>query len=607
MCAGNFAGWKATRTHRRVDRDRDRYTVTLRDPKTSLVVTCLATEYRDYPTVEWTLQFRNEGTRVSPILEAIKPLDVAFMRSKKGPFEFHSNTGDSAVIESYEPHVEPMRPGHALHFASVGGRPTNGAYPYWNLEGPAEGTIVVLSWGGQWAADIASDASGTVRVSGGQELAHFALEPGEGVSSPMGLVQFYQGDWLRGQNIWRRWMRAHNTPHFGGEPQGPMYYMNANGFFPGYRSSIKDETYFLQKFVAEGLPVGYWDLDAGWYPCDRIGWPETGTWDPDPTRFPNGIKPLSDILHQNNAKLILWFEPERVYSGTWLAINHPDWIYGGANGGLLKLGQPAARDWVTHKVSAMVDSQGIDVYRQDFNIDPLGYWRSADTPDRQGIAEIRHVEAYYRFWDDLHRSHPQLLIDTCASGGRRNNLETLRRSVPILRSDYTQEPIGCQGQTYGLSLWVPLAGTGVFPKDKYLARSCMAPIFGMAYDVREKGNDWERMRRMYADWKRLAPFMLADYWPLTAYSRADDAWIGWEWNRPESGDGMIQMFRRPSAKDPSRLVKLRGLIANSRYELQDLDSNKTFRFTGRTLMDKGVELTIPDAPGAGLWSFAKAR
>jgi alpha-galactosidase len=44
--------------------------------------------------------------------------------------------------------------------------------------------------------------------------------------------------------------------------------------------------------------------------------------------------------------------------------------------------------------------------------------------------------------DELRRRHPNMLIDSCASGGRRNDLETLRRAVPLLRSDYIMEPVG---------------------------------------------------------------------------------------------------------------------------------------------------------------------
>ena len=118
------------------------------------------------------------------------------------------------------------------------------------------------------------------------------------------------------------------------------------------------------------------------------------------------------------------------------------------------------RKWLTEHVDRLLNEQGIDLYRQDFNMDPLGYWRGADSPDRQGISEIKHVTGYLAYWDELRRRHPKMLIDSCASGGRRNDLETMRRAVPLWRSDYAFEAIGHQCMMYGLSLWLPFHGTG---------------------------------------------------------------------------------------------------------------------------------------------------
>jgi alpha-galactosidase len=89
-------------------------------------------------------------------------------------------------------------------------------------------------------------------------------------------------------------------------------------------------------------------------------------------------------------------------------------------------------------------------------MEPLTYWRSADAPARQGITELRHVTGYLAYWDELRRRHPDMLIDSCASGGRRNDLETMRRAVPLWRSDYAYEATGHQCMMYGLSLWLPL-------------------------------------------------------------------------------------------------------------------------------------------------------
>jgi len=109
-----------------------------------------------------------------------------------------------------------------------------------------------------------------------------------------------------------------------------------------------------------------------------------------------------------------------------------------------------------------------------FNMDPLPYWQAADAPNRQGMSEIRHIEGLYAFWDELLKRHPDLLIDNCASGGRRIDLETVGRSTPFWRTDGPRDPVAHQCHTYGLLSWVPLSSTSQDREgDTYEFRSSM--------------------------------------------------------------------------------------------------------------------------------------
>ena len=332
--------------------------------------------------------------------------------------------------------------------------------PYFNLAWPGRGVIFALGWPGQWSLDLSRDQSTQVRVKGGQELTHFWLAPGEEVRTPLAVVQFWDGDWIDGQNLWRRWMIGHNLPRPGGKLPAPFVSGGSGRYTIEMQyATEQNQKQYIDQTLHDGIPIDHWWMDAGWYPF-TVGWWKTGTWDPDPKRFPNGIKAVSDYAHAKHLKVILWFEPERVTEGSWLDQHHPEWLLGpDGKDKLLDLGNPEALHWLVDHVSGMIAEDGIDIYRQDFNFPPLEIWRSHDSPDRQGITEIKHVEGYLAYFDELRRRFPNLLIDTCASGGRRNDLETLRRAVPLWRSDYPYKPISQQGQTYGLSLWIPYFGT----------------------------------------------------------------------------------------------------------------------------------------------------
>ena len=602
-----LGGWTFAEQAEPLSGGRVRRTQTYTDPQTGLAVRCVAVEYADYPTLEWTLYFKNTGSADTPILADIRPLDATFPRRGDGEFLLHHFVGSPCAANDYQPLETLLGPGQTKRITTQGGRPTNSDLPYFNIETGGGGVIAAISWAGQWSADFIRDQAGGLRVCGGQELTRFTLHPGEEVRSPMIVLQFYRSDWIAAQNVWRSWMIALNLPRPGGKPLAPMISACNGNHYPGIITNAAEELHFLRRYLEERIQPDYWWQDAGWYPCDPVGWPKTGTWEVEPQRWPKGIREVSDWCRERGIKTIVWFEPERVHAGTFLAEKHPEWIYGGAAGGLLKLGDPECRAWLVEHIDRLMTEQGIDLYRQDFNIDPLPFWRAADAEDRQGIAEIRHVEGYLAYWDELLRRRPGMLIDSCASGGRRNDLETLRRAVPLLRSDYIFEPVGEQNHTYGISFWMPFNGTGFLTVDPYLIRSQMSPEFTVGVDTRRQDQNYDLLRKLVNEWRQVAPCYSGDYYPLTGYSTANDVWMAWQFDRPDLGEGFVQAFRRADCGQPSARLKLRGLDPAVRYTLTDFDAGSSRQASGRELMDEGLLVEADDRPQAMVIAYRRAE
>lgn len=593
-----------------LDPQRTRHIQTYSDPQTGLAVRCVAVEYHDFPTVEWTLYFQNTGPVDTLILEGIQALEVRLERSDHGEFLLHHGAGSQANRSDYRPLETLLEPNATKRISAAGGRPTNTDLSYFNVEWDGRGLIIAVGWPGQWAAEFARDGGRGLRLRAGQELIHFKLLPGEEVRTPLIVLQFWQGgDWIRAQNLWRRWMIAHNLPRPGGKLPPPQFVASSSRAYEEMiGANEENQILHINRYLEEGLKLDYWWMDAGWYIQEK-GWPQVGTWEVDPKRFPRGFKPISDHAHARGIKILVWFEPERVAAGTWLAANHPEWILGGANGGLLNLGHPEAWNWLTNHIDRLLTEQRIDLYRQDFNMDPLSFWRGNDAADRQGITEIKHVMGLLAYWDELRRRHPNLLIDTCASGGRRNDLETLRRAVPLWRSDYAFEPIGHQGMTYGISLWIPYHGTGTVacaaapyygggwtPVEPYAFWSNAAPSLGFGIDIRVKDLDYDTLRRLVAQWRQVSPYYYGDYYPLTPYSQGNDVWMAWQFDRPDLGEGMVQAFRRAESFYEAARFKLRGLDAEARYRVKNLDSEESTEATGQELMERGLRVELAGPP-----------
>jgi alpha-galactosidase len=185
----------------------------------------------------------------------------------------------------------------------------------------------------------------------------------------------------------------------------------------------------------------------------------------------------------------------------------------------------------------------------------------------------------------------------------------MRRAVPLLRSDYIMEPVGNQGHTYGLSLWLPFQGTGTGSREisPYLLRSTLVTHFTACFDVRRKDLDYEMIRRVLGQWKQYAPYYFGDYYPLTAYSLQQTAWMAWQFDLPEKGEGVVQAFRRAESVDAAARFKLRGLDPAGAYVLTNLDTGESQTLAGRELLDRGLSVAIADQPGSAVIVYRKTK
>ncbi|MCL2118492.1 MAG: alpha-galactosidase [Planctomycetaceae bacterium] len=606
-----LATWPVKREKKQLDDKRTQYVTTWNDPATKLEVSMAAAAYHDFPTVEWTVYLKNNGDANTPVISDLKGLDVVLPSYSPGTMTLHHNVGSPCRIDDFMPLKTKLEPGKTKRTSSAHGKPTMSDWPYFNVAGEEAGLIVVVGWAGQWAVDFTNDAPDTsrtdLRLAAGQEQTRFMLCPGEDARSSMTVLQFYYGDVVRSQNIWRQWMLAHNFPQFDGKPPKTHFAACSSHQYAEMIYATSDtQKLFIDRYIEEGIKLDYWWMDAGWY-VNKTGWPHTGTWEVDLQRFPGGLRPITDHGRSKGVRSIVWFEPERVAADTWLSNERPEWVLGGKQGGLLNLGHPDAWQWCVEHIDAIITKEGIDLYRQDFNMGPLGFWQNNDTLDRQGMTEMKHVTGYLAFWDELKRRHPNMLIDSCASGGMRNDIETLRRAVPLLRSDFIFNADSNQCQTYGLSAWLPLFGSGEISPDPYQFRSALLPYINCCTDMRDRDRDFTPYRTYFENWKEVNRYFYGDFFPLTDYSLENNVWMAWQFSLTDRSEGMVQVFRRSESPYVSARFRLHELDSDADYTVKDLDHGDLGRFSGRELMEKGLLVTMDNVPHAAILLYAKVQ
>ena len=604
-----------------------KYLATYTDPTTGLEVKCEISGFKEFNAVEWVLYFTNTSNSNTPQIKEVKVADYTMQSASAEPYQLLSCRGSNGARADFMATLAPINDGVMMQPAHGRSSDTS-AFPFFNIISPDNtGVVVAIGWTGTWYASLTQSGEKELSLTSGMAKMDLHLQPNETIRTPRIAMLFWQSDdFMAGNNAFRRFMLAHHThkvdnayahaPLCGGFDWGDPAPCNEYGCLTeDYAVALINRH---KQF--DIVPEVFW-LDAGWYTGSggpnfegRNWYNQVGNWTVDKERFPNGLKPLSDAAHKIGAKFMVWFEPERVFKGTQFANEHPEWLIKLPSGGdnmLFNLGNKEALDWLCKYIGDMVEQNGIDYYRQDFNMPINGYWEANDAPDRIGISEIRHIEGLYAYWDYLLERFPNMIIDNCASGGRRLDLETMSRSLPLWRTDYHYGEVnGYQCHTYALNFFLPLHGTGVYGGDHYNFRSSMSSAMVTNWEVASRNGSLADMHRTIKQFKELRPYYMEEYYPLTGVKdlTADDVWLAYQLNRPSDNSGIVMAFRRRnSAPDNTSItVQLKGLNPTATYTVRNDNDGTTSEATGEQLAE-GLTLNIANPLGSLMLQYAEKR
>jgi alpha-galactosidase len=433
------------------------------------------------------------------------------------------------------------------------------------------------------------------------------------------------GDQYRAYNVFRRTMLAHVVPKCNGRTATPPIVHMSTSFYELNGSTEANVLSHLEAVKGLGFEM-FW-LDAYWtrdgFPAGmgHYGFPIERAEPRD--RFPRGIQPIRDAVHQAGLKYLMWFEPERVHPGTAIAKEHPEWVISpnGDGSGLFNLGTPETRQFMTRYLTTVIKEYGLDCLRIDFNIDPLPFWEflNQQASERAGIGEIRYIEGLYQMWDELLAAYPHLLIDNCASGGRRIDLETCSRALPLWRSDNTCDMVGSdpariahaaiknQLMSLGLNRYVPFSTVGQMGSTPYLFRSGFNGGIAFGEDCRGAAYPRDLLGQAIAEGKRIRPYWFGNFYPLSEPTLDPAAWCVLQYHRPAESDGIVVCFRRERSPYAAFDCQLREIDSAADYEITLSPSYQP----GPPVTITGAELlryraVIGEKPGSLICEYRKA-
>jgi alpha-galactosidase len=579
--------------------DRTVYQSQWADSETGLKVSALATVFKDFPAVEWLLRFENSGTEDTPILENIQALDVTLKMDPAHDLTLDQIGGDDDTERTFAPLERDLGPRQNIMLAPTGGRSSSGTFPMFNLQEGARGFFTAIGWTGQWAASLERNKDGATRLKAGMELTHLLLHPGESIRTPRILLLPWSGDRVEAHNQFRRLLTAHYLPKVDGQPV--QFAFAAQTFNTAPPNWGTEAGQLACAKINRDLGCDTLWMDAGWF---KGNFPSgTGNWIPKAKEFPNGLAPIGEACEKLGLKFLVWYEPERVSDHTEIALDHTEFVlpvnkpHGG--GGLFNLGDPIARRWLTDLLIQQIIDFHIHTYRNDFNMDPLSFWRQNDPTNRQGMTEIRYVEGLYTMWDELRAKFPHMYIDNCASGGRRIDLEMITRSVVQTRSDAAVSPGRAdwnQSQTYGLNLFLPVHATIGWEIGAYECRSAATAGFCAEWNILDEKFPFARAKTYIHEMTENRKYWSGDYYPLTSWTVAPDRWMAWQMHRADLDEGIVLAFRHQQCPYSAMQVSLRAIKPDQTYLVHFIDEQNHFiaqTMPGRQLATLELKIRAP--------------
>lgn len=585
------------------------------DPSTGLKIEYVSRQFTDFAAVEWVLWFENTGKATTPVIENIQALDIVIRApmSEAIPYRLHHTNGAPTDPTDFRVSTITINEQNSVNMSGGGGRSSNKDFPFFKIETAQGSYIIAVGWSGQWHSEISSPDGKSLHITAGLEKTHFVLYPGERVRSPRVLVFHWAGDTLESNSQFRQLIYKHYARMRDGKPPLPILFCNtAFTRGGGWLNECNAENQI--SLIKAYAPLGIEALitDAGWF---EGGWPAgAGNWNVRKDAYPDGMGPVAKAAKEHGMVYGLWFEPERVVAGTEIHTKHPEWCLASQQFPqqtyLLNFGLPEVQNYFFEIVKKFMELPGFRFYRQDFNMDLLPHWVFSDASDRQGVTEMKYIEGLYAYWDRIMHTWPDAIMEECASGGRRIDLETIIRFHTHQESDYWFDNELDQNQIFGLSQYLPnnLFNTPLIRLDDYSFHSTMACSLIPGWIADDPDFDSERAKKLLDRYRSVRHLLVGAWYPLLPQSHTLRDWMAMQWHRPDTNEGLILVFRRGESPYQVAEVALRGLSDGETYELTFDSSGEKRKVKGSELMTKLlIELLEKPSSELILYRAVKAK
>ena len=355
---------------------------------------------------------------------------------------------------------------------------------------------------------------------------------------------------------------------------------------------------------AKELGIEMFVLDDGWFGHRDDDRSSLGDWFVDEKKFNHGIAGFAKRVHDLDMKFGLWFEPEMISIDSKLYQTHPEWMIKTPGRGqtpgrhqfVLDMSRQEVVDYLFGLMSHIIQDAKLDYIKWDMNRNITEMY-GADLPaDQQLEFSHRYILGVYDLYDRLTKAFPDVLFESCASGGGRFDLGMMYYAPQAWCSDDTDaiERIKIQdGTSYGYtpSMWgahvsaVPNDQVGRLTSIDMRAKVAYFGAFGYELDVTELSDEEQATIKQqvafYKQYRKL--FQFGTFYRLETPDTSDNVY-GWETVSPDKQTAIGMRYQILNGANPAYIrYYFKGLDPERHYTVNDGSEV----FSGAELMNAG--------------------
>ena len=425
--------------------------ITLRDTVQRLRVQLYYEVYPEGIVARWT-RVENTGKQLFTLEQAAS---AVWNLPAETDYTLSTLTGQWGG--EWQLHTAPLQPGSQV-LESLRGSTGHQANPWFAIGRQDQTTersgpvwFGELAWSGSWRMNVERTALNHVRVTAGYNPFDFqwTLKPGESLETP----RFYAGYTAHGQGeasrILHRFQLAEILPAKPSPRPRPVIYNS----WEATEFNVSEQGQISLAEKAARLGVERFVVDDGWFGQRKTDTAGLGDWYVNKTKFPNGLKPLIDRVHDLGMDFGLWVEPEMVNPDSDLYRRHPDWAMHfpdrerteARHQLVLNLAKPEVKEYVFNFLDKLLSENDVAFLKWDYNRN----WSEPGWETAPGSAAesgsnttakeiyVRYVQNLYDILAQLRAKHPKVEIESCSGGGGRVDLGILRYTDEVWPSDNT--------------------------------------------------------------------------------------------------------------------------------------------------------------------------